>query len=98
MKPKYTTEAVRENIAETIIAHFPNASRRVMQEMSDEIIDLITAQQAALLDEVERRVIGKDVPTFKYIDHLINDKKRTAVNKLKTEQGKTLEAIKKEIV
>ena len=51
--------------------------------------------KSALYDLILKEVVGEDIPTFKYIDALVNDKKRTAVNKMKAEQRNKLKELMK---
>jgi hypothetical protein len=52
--------------------------------------ELNEAQRRMLFRELCSEVIGDDVPVFVYIDCLISNKKRSAVNKLKAQQRKRL--------
>lgn len=54
-------------------------SHIVIERAKDQILALVA-------DEI----IGADIPTFKYIDSLINDNRRKAVNKFKATQRKKL--------
>lgn len=52
----------------------------VLNNMTDDLMSLI--------DKYVAQIIGPDLPTFRYIDSLIDDKKRKACNKLLAKQRK----------
>lgn len=92
MKPKYTTEALRENINKILTVYKPApfqgapplSERRANNHQIDKLLDLFTVQQQALLDEVLKTLEGK-WGGFGY---------KPSFNEI----IKAIEAIKKEIV
>lgn len=108
MKLKYTTEALREkifNLAKWIVDYeffAPNAkytSRESLIRKYDAMIaDLFTAQQQALLDEVEKRLPEIPFVSFESCRSAADYDERQALRKLIKEVKELLEAIRKEIV
>lgn len=92
MKSKYTTEALKE-------------TARELQEAEitiDEFLALFTVQQQALLDEVEKRVIGNDSNPRAYDPEFIERRdiesiKLEGENELMARQRKLLKEIKGEL-
>lgn len=90
MKPNPThpidLEALREDIAETIIGHFPNASRSVMEEMLQDMLALFTTYSK--LDVIEGRI---EEEKYWFGDHTILDWKKQIYPTLSQYNGRLKE-------
>lgn len=83
---KYTTEAVKKSLFNLTAGCKAKYGETHAQQLYEELDDLFTAQQQALLDEVEKRLPNRTV------DHT------DGYNLALDEVTETLEAIKKEVL
>lgn len=98
MKPKYTTEALRDEILYEWLVHDEDCNYSltdqerctcIQKNVVDNIMPLFTAQLQALIEEIGRRVIPENWEEIDAVDKAINrllSAQRQNLNKIREEK------------
>lgn len=103
MKPKYTTEGLRERVLHYVSVYGGVFKGKTLTngETTDEILNLVSVQQAALIEEIEQRLPEKiDLEGKRNGTHGRGRQytKAQGANETIEKITETLEAIRREIV